>query len=307
MKADKQMNMRNETDSLNNPEKQIISYTSKHLPLACQIGLPKKPDITAHWHEEIEILYILENSLTVRVDKKTYFLKKDSVFFINSRQVHQLVEGNCKIMQLQFDSSLFLQNYALQQDFIRPILLNSQYHCYNLTPDSNYYPEMKNLILSVKNCFEKQPPAYQLRVIGFLHCGMALLFEIQDHAEKTDSLEPSDFNSVENMYSYIVRFYPEKIHLEDIAKAGNVCRSKCCQLFNRYFHMTPMQFLNKYRLTVSRNLIISTPLPSAEIAASCGFPNQSYYIKIFTSYFGMTPAEFRRKNIRETSLPDNNI
>lgn len=72
MKADKQMNMRNETDSLNNPEKQIISYTSKHLPLACQIGLPKKPDITAHWHEEIEILYILENSLTVRADKKTY-------------------------------------------------------------------------------------------------------------------------------------------------------------------------------------------------------------------------------------------
>ena len=104
-----------------------------------------------------------------------------------------------------------------------------------------------------------------------------------------------------------VRESTNNMFLEDIAKAGNVCRSKCCQLFNRYFHMTPMQFLNKYRLTVSRNLIISTPLPSAEIAASCGFPNQSYYIKIFTSYFGMTPAEFRRKNIRETSLPDNNI
>jgi len=42
-----------------------------------------------------------------------------------------------------------------------------------------------------------------------------------------------DWTVIRQMTGYIQNHYHEKIRLEDIAAAGAVCRSKCCQLFSR--------------------------------------------------------------------------
>jgi AraC-like DNA-binding protein len=96
------------------------------------------------------------------------------------------------------------------------------------------------------------------------------------------------------MVDYIYSHYSENITLDDIAASGNISRSQCAKLFNRYTSLSPINFLNKHRLEISRELLRTTYLPIGEIALSCGFSDQSYFNRLFVKQYGITPFAYRK-------------
>ena len=102
-----------------------------------------------------------------------------------------------------------------------------------------------------------------------------------------------DVEIQKEMAAYIGGNYGRKLTLEDIAAAGHVSRSKCCQIFRRFMGQTPIEYLNTYRLKLSRNLLIETDKSVTEIALACGFNHLSYFSRIFYRTFGATPIEYR--------------
>lgn len=96
------------------------------------------------------------------------------------------------------------------------------------------------------------------------------------------------------MVSYIFQNYSGRITLDDIAAAGNVSRSKCCRIFRDCLQQTPIDFLNQYRLQVSRRLLLEDGLRVTEAATACGFGHLSYFSKLFRESFGCTPKEYRK-------------
>ena len=99
------------------------------------------------------------------------------------------------------------------------------------------------------------------------------------------------------MAAYISLHYGEKLALEDIAAAGHVSRSKCCQIFRRFMGQTPIEYVNTYRLKRSRDLLLETEKSVTEIALACGFNHLSYFSRIFFQAFGATPSEFRARRM----------
>ena len=93
------------------------------------------------------------------------------------------------------------------------------------------------------------------------------------------------------MVSYIFQNYSGRITLDDIAAAGNVSRSKCCRIFRDRLQQTPIDFLNQYRLQVSRRLLLEDGLSVTEAATACGFGHLSYFSKLF-----LKALDVRRKN-----------
>ena len=87
----------------------------------------------------------------------------------------------------------------------------------------------------------------------------------------------------------------DNIDLEDIAAAGNISRSKCCQIFKKYMQQSPVAYLNAYRMELSCNLLKTTSYSITSIATSCGYNHLSYFSKIFLKKFGCTPMEYRKK------------
>lgn len=73
----------------------------------------------------------------------------------------------------------------------------------------------------------------------------------------------------------------------------HICRNKCCQIFKRYTNQSPIEFLNQYRLEISRNLLENKELSILEIAQYCGFNHSSYYSKLFYRSYHCTPTEYR--------------
>ena len=72
------------------------------------------------------------------------------------------------------------------------------------------------------------------------------------------------------MTAYIHRHYRKKIKLDEIAAAGNVCRSSCHALFRTYLSRTPMEYLTEYRLRQSLDSLLHSALPISEIGNSIG-------------------------------------
>ena len=54
--------------------------------------------------------------------------------------------------------------------------------------------------------------------------------------------------SLYDMTKYIHTHYQSNVTLSDIAAAGKVCRSRCCQIFTRYMGQSPIDYLIFYRL-----------------------------------------------------------
>ena len=74
--------------------------------------------------------------------------------------------------------------------------------------------------------------------------------------------------------------------------------SQICYAFGRMFrstfHTTPHQFLLELRVQRAKQLLATTTVPIAEIAAQCGFPIPSHFTTTFRSRTGVTPTEYRR-------------
>jgi AraC-like DNA-binding protein len=98
------------------------------------------------------------------------------------------------------------------------------------------------------------------------------------------------------MAEYIHQNYDLKMSLDDIAAAGTVSRSKCCELFSKHIGQTPNTYLTHYRIQKSCEMLRETNRSISEIAIACGFQSGSYFTYVFHKELGAIPQEFRRRN-----------
>ena len=66
--------------------------------------------------------------------------------------------------------------------------------------------------------------------------------------------------------------------------------------FTEYTGMSPIHYLNKRRLEVSRELLKTTDYSISRIASLAGFSSQSYFAQVFKKDCGLSPAAYRREN-----------
>src|SRR4051794_11870690 len=57
--------------------------------------------------------------------------------------------------------------------------------------------------------------------------------------------------------------------------------------------MTFLSYLTHVRLKAALDLLPNTDMTVGEIARAAGFPEQSYFGRVFRKHFGVTPTQFR--------------
>jgi AraC family transcriptional regulator len=64
--------------------------------------------------------------------------------------------------------------------------------------------------------------------------------------------------------------------------------------FHKHYHMTIGEYIRTRRVEHASELLAKSHLSLAEIAAACGFSDQSHFCALFKKHSGMTPAKFRK-------------
>jgi AraC-like DNA-binding protein len=100
---------------------------------------------------------------------------------------------------------------------------------------------------------------------------------------------------VEHALTYIKMHVTEKICIEDIARYCNYSSSYVSRNFNKVVGMNINTYINKLKVEVSKTYLITSNKTIADIAEIVGFEDLSYYSRVFSSFLGIPPAEFRRR------------
>ena len=100
--------------------------------------------------------------------------------------------------------------------------------------------------------------------------------------------------SLRRMLGYVQRHYAEKLSVRDIARAGGVSVSSCCEVFRKHTGQTPGGYLIRYRLQKGMEQLSNPNLTVAEVARSVGFASSSYFTECFKRYLHVTPLAYRR-------------
>jgi len=73
-----------------------------------------------------------------------------------------------------------------------------------------------------------------------------------------------------------------------------VSRATLFRDFRSVFGRTPGEYLRQARLDAAANALRTSDRPVADIAADCGFYDQSHFDRCFRSYRGISPSAYRR-------------
>ena len=87
-----------------------------------------------------------------------------------------------------------------------------------------------------------------------------------------------------------------KLSIGDIAQACSLSRSYFTRAFQETTGQTPHQWLTKQRVEMACGLLAQGAQPLADIAAGCGFADQSHFTRVFTQHLGTPPGTWRRRN-----------
>ncbi len=110
----------------------------------------------------------------------------------------------------------------------------------------------------------------------------------------TASLQ-SRYVRLKPVLDYIVEHYAESITLKTLSDLMMVTPQHLCTLFRKTMHARVFEYINLYRISVSKQLLVDvTERSIREIAGLVGFDDVSYYCFIFKRFEGLTPGEFRK-------------
>lgn len=115
-----------------------------------------------------------------------------------------------------------------------------------------------------------------------------------DYAFDFNEIKHSD--TVYRAMEYIRSNFGRKITLEEIASYVHLSGSHLSGTFHKETGQTISAYINHVRIEKSKQLLAATQTPIAEVAALCGFEDQSYFSRVFRQSTGVSPKRFREAN-----------
>ncbi len=97
---------------------------------------------------------------------------------------------------------------------------------------------------------------------------------------------------------YIEKNYNREISVDTLAEICNMSSSRLFPCFKQSFGVSPVEYLNKYRINRAIILLMSDPYKSIEsISETVGFESSTYFRRVFKKQTQKTPREYRKTAI----------
>ena len=249
-----------------------------------------------HWHEEIQLIYVDEGSLTVTVGNRKHELSAGDVQLINPCEVHSLKKGSAKFISVHF-SRIFVQSFFEA----------AESYGYVLEEGSQERREMiflmQKLLAVEQNTFDEYSA---LAKYSLLLKTLRLLLT-RCRTEKIISVYGTD-RSIEDdvaaVKHYIEENYRQKIMSTDLEKLLHFKPTYVMTQFKKQTGMTIMGYAIKERTKHALDDYLTHDIPIGEAAKKNGFCHYNHFTKACHKYYGASPTEIKKRNRgKQVSLP----
>lgn len=252
-----------------------------------------------HWHNEVEIFYVEQGVLEYYTPSGKTVFPAGSGGLVNSNSLHMTKSPkgikNTTIVLHIFDTVLIGggRGSRIEQNYIAPLVEASQVEIIRIMPGE---PDQAKLLELLVQSFQikEEEDFYEIRLraaLSEIWCGFLRIAEPQWSVK----CAPNKMNEkIKRMLVYIHENYGEKITVSDIAEAAYISQRECFRAFHNGLGISPLDYLNHYRLQKACHMLAESNASVTEICGSCGLGSSSYFGKVFRLQMGCTPLEYRR-------------
>lgn len=229
-----------------------------------------------HAHENSYFCFALEGAYTERYGKREVVCRPCALTFRSSAQTHEAVvhDADTRVFVLEI-SPLWIERLRADS-----LTLESAFEFYGGT--------LTRLCARLNREFHKTDSAAKLAIEGL---ALELLAEATRQPSKGIGATAPWLRQVREM---IVEHFSETLKLAQIADEVGVHPVYLATAFRQKFGVTVGEFVRQLRIEHACAELNKGDLPLAAIALQAGFADQSHFSKVFKSYVGMTPREYRR-------------
>lgn len=145
---------------------------------------------------------------------------------------------------------------------------------------------------------ERGNPTYKLLLLeSVIRIWRSLysLFPKQDGLG-TDQVKVLKERRMKIMLHYIWQNYTQPLSIPEIAAAASISKSECFRCFSELSNLSPIEYLNQFRLLQASRLLTTTDKSISDICYETGFNSTSYFSKKFSEQYGMSPKAYRNTN-----------
>ena len=276
--------------------KEALQHGTSDFPVALyNMYFEQQYDLLAplHYHKEFELMVVTEGNVRVQIEKETYNLSKGEGVFINSGLIHIISAADKtehRFIAIVFDYTLLCsESDKIFTSYIQHIINQSLFLPFSLPK------EICVKIEEISIMFEEAPFGYEFYIKSALSY---IFYQLMKEAKKTAApVQNVKSSIIKGVIDYIKENYSNTISLQELADQANTSKEYLCRIFNEMTDLSPIVYLNRYRIQQSTFLLLDSNRSISDIALSCGFNNSSYYNKLFMRHMGCTPTEFRKRSI----------
>ena len=264
--------------------------------------LDNKGVILPHWHQSMELVFVLSGNVEVTLQEKKFNLIEDDIILINCYDIHSLHSEKCILAVFQVNLSMFNEK-IINENTLR-------FHCNSSTNKSkNKFRPLKMILAQmIKANLENGSylgiltKSYSYRLLYEL----ISVFGVEYAKDSNTSDRQNNLNRLFEILDYININYKERLSLNNIAENYFLSVPYLSKIFKKYIGINFSEYLNNIRLSHAVTDLIESETSIETIASKNGFPNARAFVSSFKNKNDVLPSQYR-KNKNKTKLSTNII
>lgn len=122
-----------------------------------------------------------------------------------------------------------------------------------------------------------------------------LLMETSQQFINHKKLQHGNFpHVVASVCEWIRMNYYHPFKVTDLAEQFGYQANYLSTVFKKSMGISIIEYTNKIRIEAAKNLLETYRLPAKEVAYSCGFCDEKYFMRVFKTLEGKTPTEYKK-------------
>lgn len=269
-------------------EKKVLSDEELPVQLAQNSHAECGEVFVSHWHEHLEMHYILQGSAVFHIDRERYEVQAGDLIIANRNELHAGYSTAVpyEACLLVFDPSDLSRELGEKNWRFRSLIrgddrvgeLFARIFAERQAEQEGYRPLCRSLVTEL------------------------LVYLCRHHVAETmpakDLLKRRrDLERLRPALDYIEQNYSERISVVQLAQLLCLSPDRLGHLFREGVGQAPLQYINEIRLRKAMNLLQTEEYTVTEVAQAVGFFDYNHFGRLFRRRYGCTPNQVRQGRI----------
>jgi AraC family transcriptional activator of pobA len=259
-------------------------------------NLEKSLNASQHWHDCIEVLYIVEGSANQQINEHFFKVKAKDVVIVNYGVIHSThcdLDESCKILVLKFMPQLISESFSFIDSKYLHLFLSQgesmQHHIEDVVSKDGF---LHKLFFDVLKEYDHKDEAYEMMIKGYIIQILGTLIRNGNFGQQITMVQ-EDFLEVKPVIGYIEKNYMNNLTMAEVAQEFGMSYYHFSRFFKKAVGRNYKEYLDYVRVVEADKLLLKSQMSISAIAYEVGYSNVTSFNRVYKRIKGIAPSSIR--------------